>query len=77
MEPTANLNMTINSISDRKFVIKTIVSDDGSILRAHLRHKINLNDLDDKDQLPTWIYEPEFLADPSHQVKSVSKHFYA
>ena len=77
MEAAAILNMAINSVLDRKFVIRAIVSDDDSVMRAHLRHKLDENDPRDKGKLPKWIYEPIFLADPSHRIKAISKHFYA
>lgn len=75
MEAAAILHMTINSVPDRNFVIGSIVSDDDSVMRSHLRYP-NPTKKKDKGKLPTWILEPEFLADPTHRIKVVATHFY-
>ena len=76
MEACAILNMAIDTVKERKFVMKAIVSDDNSVMRAHLCHK-DPNNTRDKGKLPPWVYEPKFLADPSNRIKSILKHFYA
>ena len=55
------------------FVVGWLVSDDDSTMRAHLHHARNHRD----GKLPEWFLTPVFLADPSHRIKVVSKHFYA
>ena len=73
MESAAALEMAVKA-PEQGFVLATIVSDDDSTMRAHLKHAgVGEN----KGKLPLWIYSPEFLADPSHQKKIVAKHFYA
>lgn len=76
MEAAAVLDMICRSATERQFVIKAVVSDDDSVMRAHLRYNVNPHDKEDKGKLPLWIPEPEFLADPGHRVKCVSKYFY-
>ena len=66
MEAAAILDMAIHSAAQMKFVVSTIVSDDDSTMRAHLRHKVDPNNDKDKGKLPPWVPEPKFLADPSH-----------
>lgn len=39
MEATAIFHMAINSVPDRQFVMKTIISDNNSTMSAHLHHK--------------------------------------
>ena len=75
MEAAAILDMSINCITERKFVMRTIVSDDDSVMRAHVRHKIS-DAKSDKGKLPPWIHQPDFMADPSHRIKTIAKHFY-
>ena len=75
MEAACILHLAIQSPSKRKFVMGSIVSDDDNVMRAHCRHRKE-DDPKDKGKLPSWIVEPEFLADPGHHKKSVSKHFY-
>ena len=77
MEAAAILQMVSESVVSRKFVVKSITSDDDSVMRAHLRHNRNPDDSKDKGKLPKHVREPMFLADPGHCNKSVSKHFYA
>ena len=74
MEAAAILHMAINSVSERKFVMRWIVADDDSVMCAYLRHPKDTPK--DKGKLPIWVFEPEFMADPGHRKKSVSKHFY-
>lgn len=76
MEPGAILDMVINAPKNG-YIIGAIVSDDDSTMKAQLKHKKNPQNPKDKGKLPLWIPEPTFLADPSHRVKSVAKHFYS
>ena len=63
MESAAALEMAVKA-PEQGFVLATIVSDDDSTMRAHLKHAgVGEN----KGKLPLWIYLPEFLADPSHR----------
>ena len=75
MEAAGILDMVMRSVSSG-FIVKCIVSDDDSVMRAHLRHVKNPNDKKDKGKLPIWFYEPKFLADPTHRKKVVASHFY-
>ena len=75
MEPAAILDMAINSVPKRNFVIGTIISDDDSTMHVHLRHPSD--DPGDKGKLPVHVKEPIFLADPGHRLKAISKHFFA
>ena len=59
--------------NDKKVVLKAIVADDDSSMRALLRHPHN----NPKGKLPLEMPEPEWLADPSHRTKVVAKAFYA
>ena len=43
---------------------------------AHLRHNRVIDGKRDKGKLPTWIFEPSFVADPTHRKKVVSKKFF-
>ena len=75
MEPAAILFMATEAPSQRQFVMHWIISDDDSVMRAHLKHpKPHLQK--DKGKLPIWIYQPEFMADPGHRKKTVAKCFY-
>ena len=74
MESAAILHIVCSSVKDRSFVTGAIISDNDNVMRAHLRHKTDK--AKDKGKLPVWVYEPDFLADPGHRKKSVSKHFY-
>ena len=74
MEAAAILHMAINCVF-LGFIMGSIISDDDSVMRAHLKH-VNDTDPKHKGKLPIWIHEPEFLADPGHRKKSVSKKFY-
>ena len=59
--------------NDKKVVLKAIVADDDSSMRALLRHPHN----NPKGKLPLEMPEPEWFADPSHRTKVVAKPFYA
>ena len=56
-----------------RFVVGLLVSDDDSVMRAHLHHAKDHQD----GKLPEWFLTPEFLANPRHQIKVVAEHFYA
>ena len=70
MEPKAILDIAIESPTTRGFITDWIVSDDDTVMRAHLRHKKSPNK-SDKGKLPLWIKEPEFKADPGHRNKGI------
>ena len=76
MEAACILHLAINSVPDRGFVMRMIISDDDNVMRAHLRHPNVKKSRLDKGKLPIWIYEPYFTADPGHCKKSVSSYFY-
>ena len=59
--------------NDKKVVLKAIVVDDDSSMRALLRHPHD----NSKEKLPLETPESEWLADPSHRTKIVAKPFYA
>ena len=69
--------MAINAPRDCKVVVGWIVSEDDFVMRAHLRHKRDPDNNQDKGKLPEWIHEPKFLANPGHRLKAIAKHFYA
>ena len=75
MESAAILQMVMNSVLSG-FIVKCIVSDDDSVMRAHLRHVKTPGDKKDKGKLPIWFHEPKFMADPTHRNKVVASHFY-
>ena len=50
MEAANILHMAINSVPERNFIMRWMVSDNDSIIRAHLRHP--KDDARDKDKLP-------------------------
>ena len=52
--------------------IEFIVSDDDSMMRAHLKH-ISANQ---KGKLPLHIPEPVFLCDPSHRIKVMAEDIF-
>ena len=52
--------------------LNEIVSDDDSTMRLLLQHETS----NDKDKLPPYIPEPDFLADPSHRIKVMAKPFF-
>ena len=58
--------MATNSVSERKYAMYWIVSDDDNIIRAHL-HYPNLDNKKDKGKLTEWLYQPEFMVDPGHR----------
>ena len=74
MEAATILHIVINSVPESNFIIRWIVSDDERIMRAHLCHP--KYDPREKGKLPVWVVEPEFMADPGHRKKSVSKKIY-
>ena len=58
MDPAAILDMAINSVPKRNFVIGTIISDDDSTMCVHLCH--SSGEPDDKGKLPMYVKEPIF-----------------
>ena len=74
MEPLAILEMAVEAPT-RGFVMDWIVSDDDSVMRAHLKHNKG-GGTKDKGKLPIWICEPDFMADPGHRKKVVASKFY-
>lgn len=68
MEIAIALNLTVavhGTMNDHVFV-ETIVSDNDSTMRSHLRHTTN------GGKLPDLVPEPEFKADPSHRIKAMA-----
>ena len=72
--------MLEDAFLNRFFVIDIIFSDDGSMMRAVLKHPSKgargqvLKS--SKGKLHEDISEPSFLADPSHRVKVVARHIF-
>lgn len=66
MEATtaAELIVHISNQFNGKARVSTVISDDDSSMRSHCSHA---------GGLPTTIYEPIFLADPSHRCKIIGK----
>ena len=75
MESAAILHMVKQS-SENGFIVGSIVSDDDSVMWAHLRHNIDPTNKSDKGKLPKWVHQPIFLADPTHRNKVVASRFY-
>ena len=75
MKSDAALNLYENLFYDskKKFVLKSIVSDDDSTMRALLKHPKNHK----RGKLNPEIPEPTWLADPSHRTKVVAKYIFA
>ena len=71
MESRVALDFTIELYESYggKFFIEHMVTDDDSTIRSTLKHKSE----HEKGKLPDNVPEPIFLADPSHQVKVMSK----
>ena len=63
------LTTEIHSVSEGRAYIQHLVSDYDSTMRFQLTHKTK----NEKGKLPDNILTPIFLADPSHQVKVMSK----
>ena len=76
MEAACIVYLAINCVTLRLFVMRNIISDDDSTMWAHARHPQAEKGAKDKGKLPTWIFEPEFSADPGHRKKAVLAHFY-
>ena len=79
MEAEAIFQM-VTSAPSLGHVVHWLVSDDDSVMRAHLRHPLQPDPNDtaavqrqkmkkDKGRLPPWIQEPVFMADPTHHNK--------
>ena len=71
MEADAALQLYINLYngSNKNIVLKAVVVDDDSSIRALLTHKT----VNPKGRLPEEMPQPEWLADPSHKTKVVAK----
>ena len=54
--------------------IAFIIADDDSSMRSYLKHQ---NSTNKKGNLPQELVQPEWLADPTHRTKIVSKAFFA
>ena len=52
--------------------VSQIVSDDDSTMRSLIKHETN----HEKGKLPILVPQPNFLADPSHRIKVMSKPFF-
>ena len=74
MESDAALNLYESLFYDskKKIVLKSIVSDDDSTMRALLKHPKNHK----RGKLNPEIPEPTWLADPSHRTKVVAKYIF-
>ena len=75
MEPAALLQMVSNCAETRNFVTDWVISDDDSSICTVTQHP-DPTKQNDKGKLPTHIPVPQFMADPSHRIKVVSKYFY-
>ena len=71
MEATEIICMVINCVL-LGFIIRSIISDSDNIMRAHLKY-VSITQTKYKGNLPKWIREPEFLADPRNCKKFVVK----
>ena len=71
MEADAALQLYISLYQDsnKNIVLKDVVVDDDSSMRALLTHKA----INPKGRLPEEMPQPEWLADPSHRTKVVAK----
>ena len=74
MEADAALQLyiTLYQHSNKNIVLKAVVTDDDSSMRALLRYKANIR----KGRLPEVISQPEWFADPSHRTKVVAKSIF-
>ena len=75
MESAAILHI-VKQLSENGIIVGSIVSDDNSVMRAHLRHNIDPTNKSDKGKLLKWVHQPIFLTDPTHKIKVVVSHFY-
>ena len=72
MEVSAALEIILEL--DKKGVsVESIVSDDGSTMRAHLKHE----NTEKNAKLPRYVHPPIFLCDPSHRIKVMIKEVFA
>ena len=71
MEADAALQIYISLFQDsnKNIVLKAVVADDDSYMRALLTHKA----INPKGRLPEEMPQPEWLADSSHRTKVVAK----
>ena len=81
MEASAILKMVEDAFYNKFFIFGVIVSDDGSTMRAVLKHpSIGVRGQvmkTSKGKLDTEIPEPSFLADRSHRMNVVAKHIFS
>ena len=76
MEAEALLKMLID-LHDKhgaEMFVKNIVIDDDSSTKALVRHNSKVAK---KGRLPSFIPEPNWLADPSNRIKVVARKIYA
>ena len=75
------MKMVEDAFYNRFFIIDVIVSDDNRTMRDVLKHpsKVSRGQVlkSPKGKIHEDIPEPSFLADPSHCVKVVAKHFFS
>ena len=62
-----DLVSNISNNSDHICYVKDMVSDDDSTMRKHCQTVVN------GGKLPEGVRQPQFLADPSHRIKCMSK----
>ena len=81
MEASAILKMVEYDFYNQFFIVDFIVCDNGSTIRAVLKHPLIGDRVQvlktSKGKLDEEIPEPSFLADPSHRVKVVAKHIFS
>ena len=81
MEDSAILKMVEYAFYNRFFIIDVIVSDDENKIRALIKYpsKGSRGQVlkSSRVKLDEEIPDPSFLADPSHCVKVVAKHFFS
>ena len=56
MEAACIVYLAINCVTLRLFVMRNIISDDDSTMRAHARHPQAEKGAKDKGKLPPWIF---------------------
>ena len=69
VDTALQLYISLYQDSNKNIVLKAVVADDDSSIRAFLTHKAN----NPKERLPEEIPQPEWLSDPSHRTKVVAK----
>ena len=72
MEPHVAVQFLLDAPS-KKYCIGLITSDDDSTMKAWCTH---IDSGNPKSKLPKWIYQPKFMADPTHRKRVVASKFY-